>query len=138
MVTTEGLMQYVRTFRFSAAHFNSIATYLKVWENQSIPRSEMHEVLRDIHGHNFKAVVVIGGNLDKGDWFADDAEISEIIMEWDAENLSMHDDFFNRRQRATTERMAATLFLKLLNKFGPCIKGVTIYETDDIFAKVGE
>lgn len=143
-------MRYIRTFRIQAAHFNSQAAYDIVWgllpKQGIVTVSEMLACARDVHGHNFKIVVHLGGPMPDTswlqggstaahhDWIVDDVRLAEIVMEWENTNLSMHQDFMVPCYRATTERMAHVLFRKLTHHIGSVVKRVDVYETDDIYA----
>jgi 6-pyruvoyl-tetrahydropterin synthase len=135
-------MQYVRTYRFSAAHFNSSATYQLVWGwsdcgGDAYCRQDVVMLaLADIHGHNFKIEVHVSGSVPKEGWLIDDVELEKVVMEWANTNLSMHPDFIDRKLRATTENMASLLYQKLNNGRFPAVEidTVIVRETKDIFA----
>lgn len=134
-------MNYVRTFRLQAAHFNSEEAYRIAW--RVIDGKPFHDTtneielaLRECHGHNFKIEVRLTGLLD-GPWLVDDEKLADIVMAWDNINLSMHPDFTAGRERATTENMAATLLVKLRAAFNSTklnVSSVKVEETEDIYA----
>lgn len=133
-------MRYKRRFKLQAAHFNSDWSYKRVWAT-AITAADARQLLTHIHGHNFTIDVVLDGSFGVGRpaaWLVDDVELSNVVMEWDNTNLSMHVDFLDDKVRATTENMARILFGKLLIKFGPIAKSVTVYETDQICATAGD
>lgn len=139
-------IQYERTYRFSASHFNLRSTYESVWGMRAagiqnppsgliaVDVGVLEKCFLDIHGHNFKATVNFEGEvLSKDGWLIDDVSVEKVIMEWSGINLSMHPDFIATRERATTENMAKKLLQKLRARW-PLAKRVIIWETDDIFA----
>lgn len=140
-------MEYKRTFRFSAAHFNELWCYQTVWElDMCTPdRAGLLRLLSEVHGHNFFVVVTVVGMMDideaqVSDWLIDDLALEKVVMEWANINLSVHPDFMSIRARATTERMAAILLRKLRAKFSRHVhvRGVEVWETDDIVASTGD
>lgn len=137
-------MIYRRQFRLQAAHFNSLGSYLDVWATIGRRETTTLSLLKDIHGHNFKIIVEIRGMMKHdGAWLVDDVALEEIVMSWNNCNLSVHDDFLVNRLRATTENMAHVLMDKLaaskpILDANATVRGVRVYETDDIFAQVGD
>lgn len=134
-------MQYERTFRLSAAHFNSGRSYQTAWklaslESVHLTQEDLLRAFLDIHGHNFKIVVMVCTDVLQYDgWLIDDVALAKHVMRWDGINLSMHPDFFNDKLRATTELMAHKLYQQLNHAFPDKISFVRVFETDDIFAE---
>jgi 6-pyruvoyl-tetrahydropterin synthase len=136
-------MVYRRTFRFAAAHFNSLWAYQRVWDvgpqGCGFTVEQLMRLLGDIHGHNFRVELVLQGIFGRDEsWLVDDVVLDKIVMEWANTNLSVHPDFVKRRLRATTEQMALVLYDKLVGRLHglPHVEAVTVYETDDISATV--
>lgn len=134
-------MQYVRTFNLQSAHLNSARAYQILWEaainkGGMIPVSSMFEVVRDCHGHNVKIEVKLEDDMASGQsWLVDDVILTDLVMEWDNTNLSLHSDFLLMQMRATTENMAAVLITKLRTSLGHAVvKSVKVWETADIYA----
>lgn len=131
-------MRYTRTYRIQAAHFNSQTPYDVVWglapHIEMVTKADLLTCARDVHGHNFKIVLVLEGECGDDDWLVDDVSLEAVVMEWENTNLSMHRDFVDQRYRATTERMAEVLLRKLRGRFRELIKRVDVYENDDIHA----
>lgn len=141
-------MRYNRMFHFSAAHFNSSEAYQMLWASMDqkggyIDMEKLRFLLTGIHGHNFKVEVSVIADMQQGaSWLIDDVALAGVVMRWDNLNLSMHPDFLNTKQRATTENMASILLheimesLALLRLPTPYQIDVKVYETDDIYAQV--
>lgn len=132
-------MQYVRTFILQAAHLNSAKAYEIIWAAASMSHFASQDLLaavRDCHGHNFKIEVALEGDMLIGSpWLVDDVTLTALVMEWDNTNLSVHPDFIENRERATTENMADVLLAKLRTHLGKeLVKRVTVWETDHIYA----
>lgn len=132
---------YERTFRFSASHFNSLPAYQAAWkiaEKQVISVEQQFMAMHQIHGHNFRVVVTISGEIEEGAWLIDDVRLEKCVMEWNNQNLSLHPDFLDTLDRATTENMARVLkakLTKLIDNEDVHVRQVTVFETDDIFAR---
>lgn len=124
-------MEYVREYHLQSCHFNDEAQYQVIYNE---PASEWHKVLPHIHGHNFRVVVEVYRILGDKDWIISDVDLEAVVMEWNNCNLSVHNDFYRHRFRATTERMAELLHAKLERRFVDCNFRVTIHETPFIYA----
>lgn len=143
-------MRYVRTYAFSAAHFNSRRSYETAWsivaahemkdEGKPFPDlTSICRMMRDVHGHNFKCEVAIDGNHleNKEGWIVDDVALEKAIMEYAGINVSMHPDFMTIKARATTEVLAQAIFdrvMALLEGTSATCVHVKLWETDDIYA----
>lgn len=147
-------MIYHRTFKISAAHFNSTKAYQLLWafrdwslSGKSLDRKSMEmgvlEWARDCHGHNFKIEVAIAAELS-ADWLIDDIELEKTVMEWNNINISIHPDFLELNLRATTENMALILSRKIAILMTSHLNArvqdgafvhVKVHETDDIYAE---
>jgi len=134
---------YARTFEISACHFNGTATYDRYQEALAGGPSAaklLRAVLADCHGHNFVIDVTVRGHAvqrtgELHAYLVSDAELEQVVREWDRTNLSVHPDFVSRRARATTEMMAAILAEKLATHFGARLEWeVRVHETRDIAA----
>jgi 6-pyruvoyl-tetrahydropterin synthase len=152
-------IQYKRTHEFFASHFNEenyerfddamdkfdVLTERKVelihsMETREFTPFNIINMLRDIHGHNFKAEVEMMAHVDNrySSYILSDEDIVNAIDRWAGINLSVHEDFFLSGIRATTENMAQVLCQKLFNKAlaahpnSDLVVNVTIHETDNI------
>lgn len=103
-----------------------------------------YDLLKDIHGHNFRIDVEIRTHFVENEfnpskaWLVDDEKLMNIVMAWDNMNVSMHPDFLDKKLRATTENMAIVLLLKLREAQIYTQKvniRVRVHETDDIYAE---
>jgi 6-pyruvoyl-tetrahydropterin synthase len=141
------MLRYDRTFRFSAAHFNSRKSYETAWdmlaalelESDTIKFPDVSAILKmlsDIHGHNFKLRVVVDGTLDNEGFVTDDVALEKAAMRYSGVNVSMHPDFTTKLLRATTELMAENIYEAISGVItGGCgLERVELWETDDIFA----
>jgi 6-pyruvoyl-tetrahydropterin synthase len=149
-------MQYNRTYHFQAAHFNSRQAYETAWAvvdfidaqknskaeklgefPQGITIYSVLQALTNVHGHNFKIVVDLRGEVESEGWLCDDVRLEKIVMRYAGKNISLHPDFLISRDRATTELIADKMRRHIIDEF-PFMThvGVTVYETDDIFAVV--
>jgi 6-pyruvoyl-tetrahydropterin synthase len=133
-------MIYERTFRFSAAHFNSLMAYQIAWKIANkieVSPEQQFIALHHIHGHNFRVVVTLSGEMGETPWLVDDVALEKKVMEWNGHNVSLHPDFLDMQQRATTENMARELVRKIngILPEGVHVRQVVVYETDDIFAR---
>ena len=131
------MMQYRRVVDFFAAHFNETA-YDKWLSVQRGDRSvaTIQDLLSDIHGHNFRAIVTLTHDTALGysSYIVSDESLLAIVSEWGGLNLSVHPDFQNIR--ATTENMAAVLASKVARVCPPHSTTVVveIQESRDISA----
>lgn len=137
-------MQYHRTFTISAAHFNSEQEYeafYRVMRARLDPTLLRYEdvcrCIENVHGHNFVIDIDVKGTPEGRRWLVDDADLVEIVRDWDNTNLSLHPDFTTPQLRATTENMAKLLRRKLEARFHNLARlfMVTVHETDGIWAR---
>lgn len=144
-------MKYSRTIEFFSSHFNESA-YPKYNElthtldmGGEVMIHQLNELLKDIHGHNFKATITVSDEpiiIEDSDAFTysgyliADEDIVKMINEWSGINLSVHDDFLAQNIRATTENMARVLLYKT-QKYLQCSATVTvvIHEAEGISAE---
>jgi len=153
-------IQYKRTHEFQASHFNE-TNYGRFEDTVNFQNINVEKrvawtydnsveyylsaelligLLRDIHGHNFKAEVVLLAEVDDSysSYILADEVIVSVINEWAGINLSVHPDFLVTGVRATTENMAQKLCKKIFDKVEGrksvtnIVVNVTIHESDDI------
>jgi 6-pyruvoyl-tetrahydropterin synthase len=137
-------MQYKRTFRFSACHFNDRKAYegywrflSKDWRRTTPYLKEVAYAFRETHGHNFVVTITAQGKPDpKEGWLVEDTAIEKMIAIWTNKNLSVLADFVQTRERATTENMALKLRNKLDAAFPAVSFVVEVQETPDVSAAV--
>lgn len=108
-------MELRKTFQFEAAH--------------SLPRLPKSHKCRRLHGHSFKAEIVVAGELDpRLDWVMDYAEISTAFKPlW--EKLDHH--YLNEipgLENPTSEAIALWIWKKLKPRL-PSLSEVTVAET---------
>lgn len=102
----------------------------------------MLNVLRGIHGHNFQIIVTATGEFHPLDekrppYLVDDVKLTEMVMAWDNQNLSVLEDFTSKGLRATTENMVSVLLGKLKQAWPMLGWSVRVEETPSIFAVAG-
>jgi 6-pyruvoyl-tetrahydropterin synthase len=139
-------ISYTRTFAIEAAHFNgqkAYDTYYRLRETADVSNEEVLDLIKDVHGHNFRIVVEITlkdcDYLDQSGFAIDDEKLEQIIRRYDRINISVHDDFTTTGDRATTEHIAHNYANLIFNK---CDRDrlrfssvtVRVHETNDIFA----
>lgn len=133
-------VRYVRVFELQVSHFNGAQQYdqlefARSAADQGVAQECYEAVLRETHGHLFTITVDATAPLDATGFVLEDERLEEIVMAWNNQNLSVHSDFVGGR--ATTERMAVVLRLKVLGAF-PNLKTcrVRVRETPYIYAEV--
>lgn len=142
----EMAISYNRTFMIQASHFNgqkAYDVYYRLRECAEVSNEEVLDLLADIHGHNFRIVVdaelASKSNLDSDGFVIDDMKLEQIIRRYDRQNISVHPDFIETGERATTENIANRYAHQIFDAFDPKRwrfhkVTVTVHETDDIFA----
>lgn len=108
-----------RTYRFESAH--------------RLPRLPPTHKCHHMHGHNYRAAIVVAGTLDERGFVKDfaeiDAEIMPLIAALDHKVLNDVPGLEN----PTAEIIAAWLFERI-----PGCESVRVYENDDCWAEVGK
>ncbi len=146
--------RYTRTYYFAASHFNGREQYEKVVRlhrigvdiNLAASFSDVMELLRGCHGHNFVVTVdVQTSELDAEGFVFDDVLVEKIVNKWQNTNLSVHPDFWRPVDieagiinRATAERMAQVLCNKVravVTQPGVVTVKCTVQETPHIKAE---
>jgi 6-pyruvoyl-tetrahydropterin synthase len=147
-------IQYKRTVEFFASHFNetnysTFESMKKRFTDYQNPISHtfasegLLTVLKDIHGHNFKAEVELMAEVSEGysSYIISDEDLVATVKEWEGINLSVHEDFLHSGIRATTENMAQVLCQKIFVSLkareqagiiSNIVVNTTVHESDDI------
>jgi 6-pyruvoyltetrahydropterin/6-carboxytetrahydropterin synthase len=106
-----------RTYRFESAHH--------------LPLVPDGHKCKNMHGHNYRMDVVVGGNLDSRGFIKDfaemDAEIMPLIKKVDHRVLNDVEGLEN----PTAEIIAAWFFQRIVG-----CERIRVYETDDCWAEV--
>lgn len=148
-------MKYNRTFWIQAAHFNRGSVYQEYQKaQQEAQEGDYHSayirmvgVVREIHGHNFRVQVEIGGsNLTgvcssawgKPSFLVDDVAIEQIISKYDNTNWSVLPEFIGCGFRATTELAARDIAKAIKAIASNCRVTCTVHETEYISASYTE
>lgn len=134
-------MRYERKFMIQAAHFNNEQAYKHYYSALIQPENAVEllkTVLNNIHGHNFFITVEVSGTFGKLPWLIDDISLTDVVMDWDNQNLSAHRDFLKDKLRATTENMASVLWGKLTDIWPKLRFKITVEETPNIKAIHGD
>lgn len=125
---------YTRTFELSSCHFNCAETYeLYGWLQNAVTIEfhDVHKLILDCHGHNFKIEIYIAWD-DGRDWAIADEKLTELVMHFNRKNLSVMDEFAG--MRATTENFAVVLHQIIKAYIGQSQLCVSVYETPEIVA----
>lgn len=102
-----------REFRFEAAH--------------SLPHLPPGHKCREIHGHSYRVVVFVAGEVDpKLGWVIDYAEIAKVADKWI--NLLDHTNINRLVEPSTAEKLAEYLWGKLDPEL-PGLSAIEVYET---------
>jgi 6-pyruvoyltetrahydropterin/6-carboxytetrahydropterin synthase len=108
-----------RTYRFESAH--------------RLPRLPVTHKCHHMHGHNYRAAIVVAGTLDERGFVKDfaeiDAEVMPLIATLDHKVLNDVPGLEN----PTAEVIAAWLFARISD-----CESVRVYENDDCWAEVGK
>lgn len=138
-------MQYQRTFRFSSSHLNSMKAYEVVWsladkviDDHEYTPQEILDAMRATHGHNYRVVVWIEGQLrNDNPWLIDDEALGHVMKEYENTNLSLLPFFLANKKRATTEELALLMWgnLNVVTMENECtVIRIEVWETDDVCA----
>lgn len=109
-------MEVSRIFNFSASHF--LTNY--------------HGKCENLHGHNYKVIVTIEGEVKNDGMVMDFAEIKKIVNEKVLNDLD-HSHLNEILENPSSENLAVYIWDKL--KIHLPLKKITIYETENCFCE---
>ncbi len=109
-------MELSSTFHFAASHF----------------LTQYHGKCEHMHGHNYKLIVTIEGEIKSNGMILDFKKIKEIVEEKILEKLD-HTHLNNLIENPSAENIVVWIWENLKNSLP--LKRLTLYETDDYFCQ---
>lgn len=131
-------MEVSRIFNFSASHFltrhgASIASEVPLSNKRFAKRNTLsHGKCENLHGHNYKLIVTIEGEVHKDGMVMDFADIKKIVNEKALNDLD-HSHLNEILENPSSENLAVYIWDKLKKDLP--LKKITIYETENCFCE---
>lgn len=114
------ILKVSREFSFAASHF----------------LTEYHGKCENLHGHNYKLIVTIEGEVSSDGMVLDFVDLKKIVGEKVLEKLD-HKHLNDVLENPSSENLAVWIWEELKDEFGGgvSLKKVGLYETDNCYVE---